>query len=235
MTDEEREQLRIVEALEKIVHRNRKRGYATYWYTDNKSQGSMEVDATRDWAKEMNKRGHSIPICRIKGNRDDPPDVFAEMDGEKIGVEVIELVDEAAIRKYPEIPWFEEPGPHFLDQIASLPRPPILVVWGLDNFQKRLNEIVLDKEGKAREKDKRDGKDRSLSKQFLLIVTDEPWLDEATLSGYLKTIKPQQSRNFEGIYVMGSYVPADGEGHYPVFEVTLAAGYREIAEVLSGS
>ena len=54
---------------------------------------------------------------------------------------------------------------------------------GLDDFQKRLNEIVLDKEEKARKKDTRDDKDRSLSKQFLLIVTDEPCLDEATLSG----------------------------------------------------
>ena len=71
------------------------------------------------------------------------------------------------------------------------------------------------KEEKARKKHKRDGKDNSLSKQFLLIVTDEPWLDEKTLSEYLKTIKLQRPQNFDGIYIMGS------EGHYPVFEASL--------------
>ena len=196
MTDEER----LVEGLKRAVDRNRKRGYATFWHTDNKSQGLMEVDAVRDWAKEMNQRGHSIPTSTVKRNRDDPPDVFAEMDGEKIGVEVIELVDEGAIRKYPEIPWLEEPGPHFLEQLASLPRPPLFVVWGLDDFQKRLNEIVLDKEEKARKKDTRDDKDRSLSKQFLLIVTDEPCLDEATLSGYLATIRRNVSTSLRHLH-----------------------------------
>ena len=73
-------------------------------------------------------------------------------------------------------------------------------------------------------KDKR-VKDRSLSKQFLLIVTDEPWLDETTLSKYLKTIALQPPRHFDGVYVMGSYTPnpaGKGRGHYPVFEVSLA-------------
>ena len=62
-----------------------------------------------------------------------------------------------------------------------------------------------------RKKHKRDDKDNSLSKQFLLIVTCEPSLDEATLSEYLKTIRLQRPRHFDGIFVMGSYVP-DGEG-----------------------
>ena len=67
-------------------------------------------------------------------------------------------------------------------------------------------------------KHKRNGKDNSLSRQFLLIVTDEDYLldDEATLPEYLKTIKLQRPKNFSGVYIMGS---PDGEGHYPVFDV----------------
>ena len=46
--------------------------------------------------------------------------------------------------------------------------------------------------------------------------------DEETLSEYLKTIKLQRPRHFDGTFVMGSYVPGgEGHGHYPVSEASL--------------
>ncbi len=214
MTDEERELdddelLGAVEGMEQIERSKRRRGYATFWHADNKSQGYMEVDAARDWAEEMNKQGCQIDIDTIQKNSEPYPDCLAEMDGEKIGVEVTELVCREAIEESPEIPRLEA-GPHFLDQLAeqltSRQKQPFFVVWNPDAFQEYLKEIV-------QKKDKR-VKDRSLSKQFLLIVTDEPWLDETTLSKYLKTIKLQPPRNFDAIYIMTSYIA--------VFEVPLA-------------
>ena len=93
MTDEER----IIAGLKRIENMNRKRGHAPYWHAednaDYKFQGPMEVFATRCCAEEMNRRGHSIPIRKIKDNLDGPPDVFAEMDGKTIGVEMTELID----------------------------------------------------------------------------------------------------------------------------------------------
>ena len=216
MTDE-REQLRFVEVMGRIVDSKRRRRYATGFHVPRELKSLEEVDSTRDWAEEMNRRGCQINIRTIRKNTEPYPDCLAEMDGEKIGIERTELVCREAIKAYPEIPWLEEPGPHFLDQLASLPKPPIFVVWTRDAFQKRLNEIVQDKDRRV--------KDGSLFKQFLLIVTDEDWLGEATLSEYLQTIKLQRPRHFDGIYVMGSYIPdpdGDGEGHYPVFEVPLA-------------
>ena len=229
MTDEH-ELLGMAEGLKRIENMNRKRGHATCWHGERKFQGPMEVFATRCWSEEMDKLGHSIPICKIeenrddKGNRDDPPDVLAEMDGNKIGVEVVELVDEKAIAKHPKIPPLRElvePGPDALDKLPQ-PMPP---EWPLEKFERRLRKRVQDKEGKVRKKHERDGKDNSLSKQFLLIVTCEPYLDEATLSEYLKIIKLQRPRHFDGIYVMMSYVPnpaGKGHGHYPLFEVPFA-------------
>ena len=79
-----------------------------------------------------------------------------------------------------------------------------------------LNERVQDKDKRM--------KDSSLSKQFLLIVTDEPWLGEATLSEYLKVTKLQPPRNFDDV-AQGSYTPNPAgkeRGYYPVFEVPLA-------------
>ena len=161
----------------------------------------MEVGAVRDWAEEMNRRGCHVDIDTIRKNDDPYPDCLAEMDGEKIGVEVVELVDENAIKEYPQYPRYEGPE-QFMREFSRLPRP-MSPKWPPDKFQRRLDCIV-------RKKDKR-VKDGSLSKQFLLVVTDEPRLDETTLSKYLKTIKLQQPRHFDGVYLM-YYMPDPGAG-----------------------
>ncbi len=214
--DDDHEQ-ELLEAMKRIENMDRKRGHASYWHAEREFQEPMEVFASRCWAEEMNRRSHSIRICEIEVNRNDPPDVFAEMDGEKIGIEVTELVDEQAINEHPTIPQLVEmvePGPHALDKLPQ-PMPP---KWPLEKFERRLREIVQCKEEKMGKKHKRNGKDNSLSRQFLLIVTDEDYLldDEATLPEYLKTIKLQRPKNFSGVYIMGS---PDGEGHCPVFDV----------------
>ena len=190
MTHEERE---LLEYTKRTVYRNQKRGHANYWYTDNEHQWCMEVGATRDWAKEMNKRGWQINIATIQQNPETYPDCLAEMDGQKIGVEVTEMVDRNAMEE-------------------QNPMPP----WPLDKFHEHLNERVQEKDKRVR--------DSSLSKQFLLIVTDETYLNKATLSEYLRTIELQQPRYFDSIYVMSSYMPNPpaGQGCHPVFEVPLA-------------
>ena len=210
MTDEDR----IAEGLKRIESMNRKRGHATCWHGEREFQGPMEVYATRCWAEEMNKRGCQIDIDTIRKNPETYPDCLAEMDGEKIGIEVTELVDEEAIDEHPKIPPLVapvEPGPHALDKLPQ-PMPP---EWPSNKFERCLNKRVQSKDERV--------KDGSLSKQFLLIVTDEPWLDEATLSEYLETIRLQRPRYFDGIFVMGSYVPdGEGRGHHPIFEAPLA-------------
>lgn len=62
-------------------------------YLDNihGHQGPAELDKVRDWAKEIEKRGHSI--SRIRLNRDDPPDVIAHIDGKPVGIEVTDLLE----------------------------------------------------------------------------------------------------------------------------------------------
>ena len=68
-------------------------------YLDNirGHQEWAELDKVRDWAKEMEKCGHSILRIRINldecGKPDDPPDVLADMDGRLVGIEVTDLVE----------------------------------------------------------------------------------------------------------------------------------------------
>ncbi len=203
---------RVSEVLKRIADSHRKRGHATYWHAANECQGPMEVGAVMDWAEQMNKRGCQIDIDTIKKNPDTYPDCIAKMDGEQIGVEVTELVDGNAIRCHPENPQYE--GPEQFVREFQQPMPP---KWSREKFEQCLSERVCRKDKGV--------KCGSLAKQFLLVVTDEPWLDQATLADYLRTIKLQPPRNFDGVYVMMSHVPnptGRGRGHHPVFEVPWA-------------
>ena len=169
----------------------------------------MEVGAVMDWAEQMNKRGCQIDIGTIQKNSETYPDCIAMMGGEKIGVEVTELVDDNAIRCHPGNPKYE--GPEQFGRDFRFPMPP---EWPFEKFERCLRERMYCKDKRV--------KGGSLARQFLLIVTDEPWLDEATLTEYLRTAKFQRPQHFDGVYLMMSYVPnpaGKGHGNHPVFEV----------------
>lgn len=204
-----REQKALLEALQRRVDRDEKRGHATYWHADNATQPWMEVDAVRNWSKEMNRRGFQIDVDSIRKNTDAYPDCLAEECGRTIGVEVTELVDSEAIREYGRLR--RAAGPEW-DPLGF--RGPPISIWTLDRFRGKLDEISLKKDARVR--------DSSLVKQFLLILTDEPWLDEETVSGYLAAFTLERPKHFDQIYLMLSCIP-DGSGNrrYPVFEVPL--------------
>ena len=206
---ERREHKMLLQALEQTRDRDQERGHATFWHADNATRAAMEVDAVRNWASEMNRQGQRIDIRSIRKNSEAYPDCLADMSGETIGVEVTELVDSEAIREYRELRKTAGPGSDRL----GFPGPPV-PIWDLDSFHSKLDEIALKKDARVR--------DSTLAKQFLLIHTDEPWLDEETVSGYLEAFKLKRPRHFDRIYLMLSSVPkGSGNRRYPVFEVPL--------------
>lgn len=206
---DEREQKALLAALQRRAEIDEQRGHATFWHADNATQPWMEVDAVRNWSTETNRRGFQIDIDSIRKNSDAYPDCLAEMSGRTIGVEVTELVDSEAIREHGGLrgaagsewdPW-------------GFPGPPI-PIWDLDSFRSRLDEITQKKDDRV--------PDSTLAKQFLLILTDEPWLDEETVSGYLEALKLKRPKHFDQIFLMLSPVPnGSGNRRYPVFEVPL--------------
>ena len=202
------------ETAEEFAESDRKRGHATFFHTPQKYKRLEEVSDTRAWAEEMNKRGWQIDLDTIRPNPTDPPDVFAEMDGKTIGVEVTELVDEEAIRAHPKVPRYQGPG-HFRKHFPDSP----IVKWSLEKLDQSLREIVQKKDMAARSP--------SVSEQFLLVVTDEPWFihtGSTVLPEYLEIVKLPRSCNLDGVYIMGSPM-TDGDSedaHHPVFEIPLA-------------
>ena len=209
---------RLLETMERIENSWRKRGHAPYWHAPNEFQDQMEVGATREWASEMNKRGWKIDIDSVRKNVPDPPDCAAEMRGKTIGIEVTELVDRKAIALHPETPRFQGPE-HFVKEFPQ-PLPPS---WPREKFYERVAAIIERKDRRAAEVRAlrpQPSCDNLVSSEFLLIVTDEPWLDEATLAGHLRTIKLHRPGHFDRVFLMMSYVPdGEGYGHHPVFEV----------------
>ena len=198
------------ETVKKMEKSRCKREHATYFQTPRKYKSLQEIDSARKWAEAINKRAWQIDLNAIRKSAEQYPECLAEMGGEEVGVELTELVDRNAIDKRPGNPRYQGP-----DQfLREFPDPP-LSKWPLSKFERRLREIVKRKDMQAWYRN-----NRSL---FLLVATDEPWLDEETLSEYLDCIELQRPQNIDDVYVMGSYMPdGNGHGHNPVFEVSLA-------------
>ena len=85
--------------LNRIIYTEEKRGYPSYWHADKKSQFFMEVDATRCWAKEMNKQGWTIRLCATVKNEGEFPDCICKTGEQRLGVEVTEFTN--VLRRVP--------------------------------------------------------------------------------------------------------------------------------------
>lgn len=233
-----------------ILDLQSKKGHLPYWSAlggREEDKEAAELDATRCWAKEMNKRGWRIHLDTIRPNRGrvskkstrsvklDPPDCLAEIDEDKtIGVEVSMLVHPQAKHYWKlrpserEIPWIGEPGPHVLDQWRGKPMPPDTYAWTLEMVQQALGDIVKNKSEKIENKrEKAPGVLSGLSKLFLVIPMDEAWLAGTLGKNEYWTVEGQiievpRPRNIDGVYVMGCPVSGEDEnGHCPVSEVRL--------------
>ncbi len=91
------ETLADAEALEEMLRIAEKSSpYSPYLDNIHGHQELAEVEKVQDWAKEMEKCGHSISRIRLNldesEKKDDPPDVLADMDRKLVGIEVTDLV-----------------------------------------------------------------------------------------------------------------------------------------------
>ncbi|MEJ2120023.1 MAG: hypothetical protein P8Z76_04800 [Alphaproteobacteria bacterium] len=218
MADDRDELGKTVKRIAATINR---RGHATWFHTDNEFQDAGEKYSVAQWANVMNER-HGWNIRAIRKNPRDYPDCLADFgpDGahrpEIMGVEVTELVDKAAIGAHQMERRLAEADE--LKNLSDAERRDLLwrkwPEWPVDKFKERLAERVCDKDTRSR--------DRSLKKQFLLVVTDEWLLDERTVGQYLDEVTQPHPRTYDADNLMLSYMPSHGnDGYYPVFEVPL--------------
>ena len=81
-----------IEVLEEMLRiAGKSSPYSPYLDNIHGHQELAEVEKVQDWAKEMEKCGHSVSEIRL--NLEDPPDVLVEIDGKLVGIEVTDLVE----------------------------------------------------------------------------------------------------------------------------------------------
>lgn len=217
MRSMEDEMASVGSQLKRLARALQRRGHATYFHANSEFQPAMEMSTVADWAQVMNER-RGWRIRNIRKNPDEYPDCLADFGSNEdkrpkiFGIEVTELVSREAIDAYQKMRRLSDKGQ--LDQLSDADRLSLLEwmepSWSQDQFRDALQARIDEKGRKA----------RAITPQFLLVVTDELGLDEATLTRYLEGHALARPSNFDAVYLMVSYRPnPPGQGYYPVFEV----------------
>ena len=147
-----------------------------------------------------------IEITEIDSNSDDPPDCFAKRAGEKIGIEVTELVKSDILKCIAE---------SRLDRRKKKPYPPgeqlLDEQWTQEEFTKKVGELIAQKDGKA--------KGKGTIFDVLLIYTDEGDLPPELLESWLSNEK-FSATNIKEVFLLRSYWPGYRE-YAPLFKLNI--------------
>lgn len=176
------------------------RGYADF-FEFNPSRDQEELGVVMALAKALDSAGelyfHQV---LLRGRGDDPPDCEAvNMAGEKVAIEVTELVDGEAIRA-----------------VKSHPSAYVWADWSKDKFEKSLNHLVSRKDSRFPFL-----KGAPYNGGYtVLIFSDEPLLNKKTVSGYLQSTSIPQPKNIDKVFLLLSYDAAIK--NYPYFDISFS-------------
>lgn len=176
----------IVESLRRNDRLRRK--HASFWNFHKKSSKELGLfsEIFKNFESDYGSKVIGWGLCEK-----DPPDVFADLvDGRKIGVEITELVNEAAIDA----------------QIKNLILyPKELLSFGYDRACEEIRRIVEEKEEKL------SLVLPSYDELVLLIHTDEFLLKPEQFQPTVATQSFKAGRVFQTVYLLFSYEPDKGK------------------------
>ncbi|MGK0545057.1 hypothetical protein ACSEE7_06080 [Halomonas cupida] len=172
------------EEIDKL--RNLKRKHASFFDWHDKE--AQEKGIGMDFFQKLEESSDEY-LLNIE-SVEDPPDVkITTSKGRELGVEITELVDQAAIE-------YEIKGdPRYCERIVS---------WNKENTIELLEAIIVRKDGKCEKV-----KDRYES-LVLLIFTDEPRLESDTLKEYLHEHTWPETMYIDEAYILTGYEPGHG-------------------------
>jgi hypothetical protein len=159
---------------------NLPRKYASFYNWDNKNE--KEIGICSSFIRVIFNEDDIESLDLVSK---DPPDCLLILKGQKIGIELTELVDQKEIEK--NIKCKGQFVPCF---------------WGKTEVENELNRIITSKEKKAKDK-----MHHQYDDYILLIHSDEPKIDRNKIPEIIAEYDPPITSIIKHIYLMLSYEP----------------------------
>lgn len=183
--------------LERVILRmNKGHGYAGVFNSDNSDDKRIVEEFTiEEWRRSI-KAEFGIEIDSVLPNPDDPPDFFVTIKGQRMTVELVQLVEQEHKRRAAknETPFA---GRLFLE-----------MQWSRDRFISKLNDVIFEK----REKYKKIG----LEIDVLLIHTGEPWLRSTQAKEWIEDGTINKYPSIRSVFLLFDYEPSRCVDHWAV-------------------
>lgn len=188
---------------------NKGHGYAGIFNYDNKDDKRIvEKSTIEEWRTTLQTQ-FGTEMDAPQSNPNDPPDFFVSINGQRVTVELVQLVEQEHKRRATkgETPFA---GQLFLD-----------MQWSRERLISKLNEIISKKGEKYRKS--------GIEIDVLLIHTAETWLTSTETREWLEAVNIKTHRSIRSVSLLFEYEPGRGVDHWPVFTI-----YGELPQETNG-
>ncbi len=202
MTDAEGEHLRRWATL------MNRRGHASAYARETEDEKKIvELDVAVTWVEAV-RQSHGLVFSGPAINPEEPPDIWADHDGQRVGIELAELVNSSILRKTKHANAGKELGDRFVTSCRG--RWFYEAQWDETRFGKALNQLI--------EKKARNYEGKGITVDFLVVYTAENWLLKEDVARWLQGVPVKESEAIGAVFFMMDYHPGEEPG-YPVFRV----------------
>jgi hypothetical protein len=175
---------------------NKAHGYGgVFNYETADDKAIVELSTAREWCESIAAE-FSLTVGEPEHNPDDPPDCYVTVEGQRLGVELVQLVEPEHKRRAAkdETPYA---GQLFQD-----------MQWSKERLVLKLNEVVQKKGNKY--------KLRGARIDVLLVHTAETWLSSSQAREWLADVQIKPHPNIASAYLLFEYEPGRDVQHWPV-------------------
>lgn len=178
---------------------NKTHGYAGVFNYDNSDDKHIVERATIEEWRASIEAEFGIETDAPQANPNDPPDFFVSIRGQRLAVELVQLVDEKHKRRAANN---ETP---FAGQLFSD------MQWSRDRLISKLDEVVSNKGNKYARV--------GIRIDVLLIHTAEPWLTSTEAMAWLEDANIKTHSSIRAVYLLFEYESGRGVAHWPVIPI----------------
>jgi hypothetical protein len=176
---------------------NKSAGYGgVFNYGTPEEKAIVEASTCTEWCQAISTE-FGLAHGEVEHNPNDPPDCYVTVDGQRLSVELVQLVESKH-----KVRAVKGESPHsgrlFMD-----------MQWSKDRLTQRLNEEVAKKGAKYAAK--------GLRVDALVIHTAETWLSSQVASAWLSEAVICQHPNIASAFLLFRYEPGRETQNWPVF------------------